>query len=67
MEATSGTTVVEVYLYNRNIKAYDLKMIIYIFGQLLKYMGVSAWKYMEQNLCTSAKGCPNTSFRIILL
>lgn len=35
MEATSGTAVVEVYLYNRNRKACDLKMIIYIFGQLL--------------------------------
>lgn len=49
VEVRSGTTVVEVYLYNKNIKAYDLKMIIYLFGQLLKYVGVSPWKYMEQN------------------
>lgn len=67
MEAASHATVVEAYLYNRNIKAYDLKVITYVFGQPLKYTGVSAWKYLERNWCTSANGCPNTSFRLILV
>lgn len=44
MGATSGTTVVGAY---KNIKAHDLKMIIHLFEKLLKYMGVSVWKYME--------------------
>lgn len=35
-----------------NTKAYDLKMILHIFGQHLKCMGVSVWKYMELNWCT---------------
>lgn len=64
MGATSGTTVVEVYLAYRNLKDRDLKMIIYLFEKLLKYMGVPAWKHMEQTDVFQLKAVPALAFII---
>lgn len=63
MKATSGTTVVEVYLYNRNIKAYDLKIIIYIFGQLLKYMEFLPGKTWNKIDVLQLKAVPTHCFK----
>lgn len=64
MGATSRTTVVEVYLAYGNIKGRDLKMIVYLFEKVLKYMRVLAWKYMEQTDVFQLKDVPTLTFII---